>query len=190
MRDEKSLRVKVTEKSRALKNSVKSFDVAIIESKDPTKQLYYTATDVARELESLFNRERGFKAQVTLKITFKKTKVGFGEDDEGEVYFEFKNAYFNSITFTIMNSDQIIDALDQASEEIKNKVAVWLSEVLLGYYINIVKYLPLRSNSYMPLPEELRNSKKGLINLKNEDDKCFSWCHVRHLNPQKRSTEN
>ena len=37
----------------------------------------------------------------------------------------------------------------------------------------------------MPLPKELRNSKKGLINLKNEDDKCFLWCHVRHLNPQK-----
>ena len=27
-----------------------------------------------------------------------------------------------------MNSDEIIDALDIASEEIKNKVAVWLSE--------------------------------------------------------------
>ena len=25
----------------------------------------------------------------------------------------------------------------------------------------------------------------GLINLKNEDNKCFLWCHVRHLKPQK-----
>ena len=41
----------------------------------------------------------------------------------------------------------------------------------------------------MPLPEELRNSKKGFINLKNEDDKCFLWCHVRHLNPQKKLPE-
>ena len=23
---------------------------------------------------------------------------------------------------------------------------------------------------------------KGLINIKNKDNKCFSWCHVRHLN--------
>ena len=86
------------------------------------------------------------------------------DDDEVEEYFEFKNAYFNSKTFTITNSDQIIDALDRASEEIKNGVAVWLSEgsgwtmeVILGHYINIVKYLPLRGNSYLPLPEELRN---------------------------------
>ena len=41
----------------------------------------------------------------------------------------------------------------------------------------------------MPLPEELRNSKKGLINLKNEDDKCFLWCHVGHLNPQKKDPQ-
>ena len=23
---------------------------------------------------------------------------------------------------------------------------------------------------------------KGLINVKNDDNKCFLWCHVRHLN--------
>ena len=23
---------------------------------------------------------------------------------------------------------------------------------------------------------------KGLINIQNDDDKCFMWCHVRHLN--------
>ena len=26
---------------------------------------------------------------------------------------------------------------------------------------------------------------KGLINTKNFDDKCFRWCHIRHLNPRK-----
>ena len=31
---------------------------------------------------------------------------------------------------------------------------------------------------------ELRNPKKGLINIKNKDDECFRWCHIRHLNPQ------
>ena len=33
------------------------------------------------------------------------------------------------------------------------------------------------------LPKELSNSKKGLVNLRNTDSKCFMWCHVRHLNP-------
>ena len=30
---------------------------------------------------------------------------------------------------------------------------------------------------------------KGLINLKNKDNKCFMWCHVRLINPQNRNAE-
>ena len=26
---------------------------------------------------------------------------------------------------------------------------------------------------------------KGLINIKNKYNKCFAWCHTRHLNPLK-----
>ena len=33
------------------------------------------------------------------------------------------------------------------------------------------------------LPAELRSSKKGLINIKDNDQKCFLWCHVSHINP-------
>ena len=42
----------------------------------------------------------------------------------------------------------------------------------------------MKGNSYIQLPQELRNSAKGLINMKNKDNKCFMWCHIRHLNPQ------
>ena len=35
------------------------------------------------------------------------------------------------------------------------------------------------------MPAELRTSKKGLINIKNNDQKCFLWCHIRHINPVK-----
>ena len=133
------------------------------------------------------------KVQVTIHITFKKKKLRFGPDGEPEEVFEYKDAYFNSKVFTILNREDIIDALDNAAEEINNKIAVWLSEgsgwiivVIRSHFVNIVKYLPLRGNSYIQLPVEIRNSKKGLINPKNEDNKCFLWCHVRHLNPLKK----
>ena len=32
------------------------------------------------------------------------------------------------------------------------------------------------------MPKELGHPMKGLINIKNNDNKCFMWCHVRHLN--------
>ena len=30
---------------------------------------------------------------------------------------------------------------------------------------------------------ELKHPRKGLINIKNNDQICFLWCHVRHINP-------
>ena len=39
------------------------------------------------------------------------------------------------------------------------------------------------------MPAELRSQKKGLINIKNNDQKCFLCCHVRHLNPIKTHPE-
>ena len=53
-----------------------------------------------------------------------------------------------------------------------------------SHYINVTLYKPLNGSSYIELPTELRNPKKGLINIKNKDDECFRWCHIRHLNPQ------
>ena len=41
----------------------------------------------------------------------------------------------------------------------------------------------------MNLPVELRSSRKGLINIKNKDQKCFLWCHVRHINPSEEHPE-
>ena len=41
----------------------------------------------------------------------------------------------------------------------------------------------------MDLPAELRSPIKGLINIENEDRKCFLWCHVRHINPSKERPE-
>ena len=41
----------------------------------------------------------------------------------------------------------------------------------------------------MDLPVELKSPKKGLINIKNTYQKCFLWCHVKHINPSKRHPE-
>ena len=43
-------------------------------------------------------------------------------------------------------------------------------------------YSPLIGSTYIGLPDKLKNSKKSLINIKNNDNKCFLWCHMRHVN--------
>ena len=41
----------------------------------------------------------------------------------------------------------------------------------------------------MDLAIELGSPRKGLINIKNKDQKCFLSCHVRHINPSKEHRE-
>ena len=64
-----------------------------------------------------------------------------------------------------------------------NKGSGWIVESIQSQYINISTCRPLSGSSYMDLPIELKSSRKGLINIKNKDQKCFLWCHVRHINP-------
>ena len=107
-----------------------------------------------------------------------------------------KNAYFNSTPQTIINNLEVAGSLESSKQQILNKIAQWVSEgsgwtiqSVNNHYINIVKYQPMQGSSYIQLPQELRNSALGLINLKNEDDECFRWCHIRHLNPQNKDPQ-
>ena len=75
-------------------------------------------------------------------------------------------------------------------------INIWVSEGLGraidkidSNYINIVVYQPLHGSSYIDLPDELKNSAKGLINIKSKDEECFRWCHIRHLNQQKKDPQ-
>ena len=87
-------------------------------------------------------------------------------------------------------------SLDNAFQEILYRIdnwikegSGWIVELIESQYINISTYRPLSGSSYVKLPAELRSSKKGLINIKNNDQKCFLWCHVRHINPVKINLE-
>ena len=62
----------------------------------------------------------------------------------------------------------------------------WRIDKIQDIYINVSNYEALVGRSYIPLPTELNNSMKGLINLKNKDTECLKWCHVRFINPQNR----
>ena len=44
-------------------------------------------------------------------------------------------------------------------------------------------------STYNELPDGLKNPVKNLTDIKNNDNKCFLWCHIRHLNLVKRHPE-
>ena len=50
-------------------------------------------------------------------------------------------------------------------------------------------YGPLSGSSCIPLFDKLREPVKGLINIKDCDNECFLWCHIKHLNQFKIHSE-
>ena len=87
-------------------------------------------------------------------------------------------------------------SLDKSFQEILyridnwiNEGSDWIVESIDGKYVNISAYKPLVVNTYIELPDELKNTMKGLINIKNNDNKCFLWCHIRHLNLVERNPQ-
>ena len=66
-----------------------------------------------------------------------------------------------------------------------NEGSGYIVELIESQYISISTYRLLIGSSYVKLRVELRSTKKVLINIKNNDQKCFLWCHVRHINPIK-----
>ena len=177
-------RTKIEQTDKALKGYTKSFEINIKNNKDPLAQMQNTRKAIEHHVITLLNEMKGLKYVETLKVTFEK--------NSGDEIVE-KTAYFNSAPQTIINQMEINEALQMSKQNILNQISQWISEgsgwtikSVDSHYLNIVKYKPLKGSSYIQLPYELRNSAKGLINMKNEDNECFRWCHIRHLNQQEK----
>ena len=180
-------RTKISEKRRALKGFTKSYEIDLKTDRDALVQLQNTRLTISKLFNTILNNTKGFKFVETLKVTFVKRK------DDDNIY---KPAYFNSRAQIVINPNDFIPSLQLSQQQILNRIAVWLSEgsgwtirSLDEHYINTVVYDPLKGSSYIPLPVELRNSSRGLVNLKNEHNECFRWCHIRYLNPQEKNPQ-
>ena len=117
----------------------------------------------------LLNETKGFKYHISVKVLLKKYK------SNGKI--EFAPVYFNSSKKTVISHRY---KLDQSFQEILfridawiNRESGWIIELIESQYINISTYRRLVGSSYIDLSIELKHPKKGLINIKNNDQKCF-----------------
>ena len=177
----------ISQVEKALRGYTKSFDIQLRDKKDPLIQSQKSRKAINHLFKNLLIQTKGFKFVETLQVKFVKYSNGKKIS---------KNGYFNSTTDLIINETDLKLSLQASQQQILNKIAQWISEgsgwtiqSIENHYINIVIYNPLKGSSYIKLPQELRNSAKGLINIKNKDNECFRWCHIRHLNPQKNDPQ-
>ena len=176
----------ISQMQQALEGYTKSFNIELRVNKDPLVQLQKSR----KAIEYLFNDQlkifKGFKYVETLQVKF--IKFSNGRKTE-------KNGFFNSKADLILNNADIQASLEISKQHILNIISQWVSEgsgwtveSIGSHHLNIANYSPLKGSSYIELPSEIKKSQ-GLINIKNTDNECFRWCHIRHLNPQKKDPQ-
>ena len=184
---------KIKKLNQALKGHAKSYGIELQDNLNPLNHFTKTKELVESHLESLLKDMKGFKFIETLEVTFENDTI---DSKTGKRVSIYKTAFFNGKAKTILEANDIEHELSMSRQEILNVIDKWVSEGsgwvidrTDSHYINVTTYTPLHGSSYIELPTELRNPKKGLINIKNKDNECFRWCHIRHLNPQEKNPQ-
>lgn len=73
---------------------------------------------------------------------------------------------------------ETFEYLNNISEEFQD--SGWSLEEILSLQVNVNKYNPLRASSFIALPQSI-NRKSAVINVQNEDEKCFQWAILSGL---------
>ena len=136
---------------------------------------------------NVLDLNRGIKAILYLNcVMYKQTHVGI-------VRQEF--AFHSAIKLILENTDveevynEMVDEIEASIQRVENaEGSGWILEKIINITLHTAKWDPLNAGSYIDLPVNLKN-KKAIINMKNQDDKCFLWCVLRALNPKNNHPE-
>ena len=149
---------KLTKIVSSTNKAYESFNVDIINAKDPQVQLHQSKELTKDFLTGELNKNYGIKINIRLNTTFMKQieKVIVG--------------FFKSNAREIINENDIETVISDAGNELINIINEWISEgsgwVIKSvdkHEIDISKYKLLRGSSYLPLPEKINYKKQRLI---------------------------
>ena len=122
-----------------------------------------------------------YKVSNVLKVEMTKTTA----DGKTKV----QTPYFSSKPFVIVRPEDIDEAIDKCHQAIDAQIEKWTCQGsgwvvtrVLCLYVNIAKYQPLKGSSYVELPKYLQ-TKKAIINVKNDDQQCLKWALLSALHP-------
>ena len=146
----------------------------------PDKFLEYAKPPIT----NIFNSNRNIKTILYLYVEMTQ--------GEREVEFAFHSKGLKLI-LEGTDENEIYDemALEILEEVDKTREAEgsgWRFEKVIKLVLHTTRWEPVNAGSYIELPQELKN-RKAIINMKNQDDKCFMWCVLRALNPKDKNAE-
>ena len=170
----------ILEKS-ALANFAEKYD---IKGKPGIMPIEYFR-EKAPQIKDFLRNHRNTKVRMILVCEMEKQII-----EKSETTHEQDNAYFQSRTHINLEKTEVKVFLKELIIEIlgnlinyQKKGSGWYFKEVIRLEIHIVKYKPMRGSSFIPLPDFIKK-KNAIINIKNEDDKCFLWSVLRYFHPK------
>ena len=174
----------VKESDSALRNFANVYTIDGKDGFDPKSFM-----DGAHEnMTELLRNNRNTKVKLILKCYMLSEKDNLIRD------FPFHSGIEVNVEGTDEN-DIYITMTDTILKRIANLIngssgggSGWVFYKIIKLKLHTVSYRPLRGNTWIPLPKELAD-KKAIINIKNKDNKCFSYCVLRVIYPTNNHPE-
>ena len=143
--------------------------------------------EAKNSLINVLDSNRGIKAILYFNCVMER---------EGNGGVQRENFYFHSAIKIILENTDVVEVFNEMLDEIETAIqrtenavgSGWVLIKVINVTLHTAKWDPLNAGSYMELPTNLKN-KKAIINMKNQDDKCFLWCVLRALNPVEKNKE-
>ena len=137
--------------------------------------------DARRVVINLLRKNRRIKVKLILRCNMEKISLSTGDVIMHRTSFHSKAEVNLEGTDVDDLYNTMVDRVLESMATFQMRGSNWTFKSIICLEIHTVAYEPLKGNSYIPLPLKLVQ-KKAIINMKNEDNKCFTWSVLRALN--------
>ena len=165
------------------KSAFKNFTYQYVIYNTLDYELYDFSKYAEPAIVNILNSNRNIKTMLYLHCYLQRIEDKDSEPKE----FAFHSCGLKLVlegTDTSELYDKMCSEIAGELEKVQSSVqSGWVFVEIIKMVLHITKWEPLYGSSYIPLIPYLAN-KKAIINMKNEDDKCFMWCVLRALYPK------
>ena len=138
---------------------------------------------------NIFNSNRNIKTALYLHCLMDRIAI---TGDKVTKEFAFHSIGLKLVLEETNESElykEMVDEIDEEMRKVQNaEGSGWIFLKVIKLVLHTTKWEPLYGSSYIPLDPYLAN-KKAIINMQNEDDKCFMWSVLRALYPKDNHPE-
>ena len=153
---------------------------------DPLEFLTYAKPVII----NIFNSNRNIKTILYLHVIMIRQEPG--ELTPRKEKFAFHSKGLKLILEGTDENELYNEMVEEIEEEIQKtqdaEGSGWVFQKVEKLVLHTTRWDPINAGSYIDLPPFLKN-KKAIINMKNQDEKCFMWSVLRALNPKDKNAE-